>query len=60
MTLLSDGPLSLALQHHDVDRGLVVLCGAEHLGTPGRNGGVPLDDLGHHAAEGFHPQRQVE
>ena len=29
------GPLALALQHHDVHRGLVVLGGGEHLGCDG-------------------------
>src|SRR5215470_1394380 len=44
------GALPLALQHHHVDRGLVVLGGTERLGAPGGNRGVALDDLGHDPA----------
>src|SRR5271165_1777892 len=44
-------PLTLALEHHDVDGALVVLGRAEHLGAAGRNRGVALDDLGHDPAE---------
>ena len=36
--------LALALQHVDLDRRLVVLGGGEHLGAPGRDGGVALDE----------------
>src|SRR5215510_11334495 len=45
------GAFPLALQHHHVDRGLVVLGGAERLGAPGGNRGVAVDDPGHDPAE---------
>src|SRR5271157_512464 len=45
------GAFPLALQHHHVDRGLVVLGGAERLGAPGGNRRIAVDDLGHHSAE---------
>ena len=48
--------LPLALQHMHGHRGLVVLGGGEHLGRRGRNGGVLLDELGHHATHGLDTQ----
>ena len=50
--------LALALQHVDLDRRLHVLGGGEHLGAAGRDGGVALDELGHHAALGLDAERQ--
>ena len=52
------GQLALALQHDDVDRGLVVLGGGERLRAPGRDRRVALDHLRHHAAERLEPERQ--
>ena len=37
---------------------LIVVSRAEYLATPGRDGGVAINDLSHYAAQGFHPQRQ--
>ena len=45
--------LALALQHVDLDRGLHVLGGGEHLAAAGGDGGVALDQLGHDAALGL-------
>ena len=42
----------------DGHRGLVVVGGGEHLRGLGRDRGVLLDQLGHHAAQGFDAQRQ--
>src|SRR4029079_1713444 len=50
--------IALALQDHDVDCRLVVLCGAEGLGTTGGDGGVAFDDLGHQATHRLHSERQ--
>ena len=50
--------LALALEHVDLDRRLAVLGGGEHLGAPGGDGGVALDELGHHAALGLDAERQ--
>src|SRR5271165_4000062 len=52
------GAFPLALKYHHVDRGLVVLGGAERLGAPGGNRGVAVDDLGHDPAERFDAERQ--
>src|ERR1700760_1746062 len=52
------GAFPLPLQDHHVNRRLVVLGGAEHLGAPGRDRGVALDDLGHHPAHGLDAERQ--
>ena len=49
---------ALALQHVDLDLGLVVGSGAEDLALLGGDGGVGVDELGHHAAEGLDTQRQ--
>jgi hypothetical protein len=51
-------PFPFTLQHDNINCRLVVFGGAEDLGTPGRDGGVALDYLGHHTTEGFQPQRQ--
>jgi len=34
----------------DIDRGLIIFCCGEHFRLFHRNGGVALDQLGHHAA----------
>ena len=38
--------------------GLVVLCRREHLALLARNGGVGIDELGHHAAERLDTHRK--
>jgi hypothetical protein len=52
------GHLALALEHFDLHVGLAILGGGEHLRLFGGNGGVAGDQLGHHAAQGFHAQGQ--
>ena len=42
----------------DLHRRLHVLGGGEHLGAPGGDGGVALDELGHDAALGLDAERQ--
>ena len=49
---------TLALQDDDFDRRLVVGCGGECLALAGRYGGVGIDKLCHHTAEGFNAYRQ--
>ena len=49
---------ALALVHLDGDGGLVVAVGGEGLGLLGGDGGVPLDEAGHHAARGLDTQGQ--
>ena len=56
--LVVGGHVALALQHVDVDVGLVVDGGAEDLRPPHRDGGVARDEPGEHPARGLHPQRQ--
>ena len=56
--LVVAGHLALALQHVDLDRRLHVLGGGEDLGLLGRDRGVALDQLGHHAALGLDAERQ--
>ena len=56
--LVELGHLALALQHVDLDRRLDVLGGGEHLGAPGGDGGVALDELGHDAALGLDAEGQ--
>ena len=56
--LVVAGHLPLALQHVDLDRGLHVLGGGEHLGAAGGDGGVALDELGHDAAPGLDAEGQ--
>src|SRR5665213_3606112 len=50
--------LALALEHVDLDRGLVVVGGGEHLAPLGRDGGVALDEAVHDRTLGFDAQRQ--
>ena len=50
--------LTLALQHVDLNGGLVVGGGGEHLALLGGDGGVALDELGHDAAHGLDAQGQ--
>jgi len=52
-TLVARGHVALALQHVDRHRRLVVIGGREDLLRLGGNRGVLLDELGHHAAQGF-------
>ena len=56
--LVLRGHLALALVDLDLHRGLVVVGGGEHLGPLGRDRGVALDELGHHAALGLDAQPQ--
>ena len=56
--LVVGGHLALALEDVDLDRRLHVLGGGEHLGAPGRDRRVALDQLGHHAAPGLDAERQ--
>ena len=48
--------LALALQHHDRHSVLIVLRSGEDLLLRSWDGGVALDELGHHAAERFHAE----
>ena len=50
--------LTLALQNVDLNRGLVVCSGGEHLTLVGGDGGIAVDDLGAHAAQSFNAQAQ--
>ena len=50
--------VTLALQHVDGHRRLIVVGGREHLLRLSRNGRVLLDELGHHAAQRLNAQRQ--
>src|SRR5690606_23961719 len=50
--------LALTLQHVNGHGSLVVVRGREHLRLLGRDGGVLLDQRGHHTAHGFDTQRQ--
>ena len=56
--LVVAGKLTLALQHVDLNRGLVVGCGGEHLALVGGDGGVAVNDLGAHAAQSLNAQAQ--
>ena len=49
---------ALALQHVDFDLRLVVGSGREDLRFLGRDGGVGVDQTGHHATEGLDTQRK--
>ena len=49
---------TLALQYVDLHLGLVVGSGAEDLALLGGDGGVGVDELGHHAAQRLDTQRQ--
>ena len=52
------GKRPLALQDVDLNGGLVVGRGGEHLALLGRDGGVALDELREHAAEGLDAEGQ--
>merc|ERR1712232_149959 len=56
MVVLGHGPLPLV--HLDGDGGLVVAVGSEGLGLLGGDGGVPLDEGGHHATSSLDTERQ--
>ena len=56
--LVVSGHLTLALQDVDLNGGLVVGRGGEHLALLGRDGGVALDELREHAAEGLDAEGQ--
>ena len=56
--LVVAGKLALALEHVDLDAGLVVGSGGVDLGLGGRDRGVAVDHLGHDAAHGLDAQRQ--
>jgi hypothetical protein len=49
--------LALALEHVDLDDGLVVFGGRE-VSDLRRNGRIPFDQLGHHTTERLEPERQ--
>ena len=49
---------ALALQHVDLDRGLVVRRGGELFALAGRDRGVALDQRGHHAAQCLQTERE--
>ena len=50
--------LPLSLHDVDLDGGLVVHCGGEHLGLLGGDGGVPLDERGCDSSEGLDGEGQ--
>ena len=50
--------LTLALENIDLNGGLIVGCGGKYLALLGRDGGVTLDELGAHAAEGLDTEGQ--
>jgi hypothetical protein len=56
--LVAAGHVALALQHVDRHRGLVVVRGREHLVRLGRDRGVLLDQLRHHAAQCLDAERK--
>ena len=56
--LVVRGHLALALKDVDLHRRLAVLGGGEDLALAGGDGGVALDQGGHHAALGLDAQRQ--
>ena len=56
--LVVPGEVPLALVDLDHHRRLVVVGRGEHLGPLGRDRGVALDDLGHHAALGLDAEAQ--
>ena len=56
--LVGLGDFALALQHVDGYRRLIILGGRKHLIRLGRNGGVFVDEFGHHAAQRFDAERQ--
>ena len=56
--LVVAGHLALALQHMDLDAWLHVFGGGENLGAAGWDGGIALDELGHHATLGLDAEAQ--
>merc|ERR1712154_608323 len=56
MVVLGHSPLSLV--HLNGDGGLVVAVGGECLGLLGGDGGVPLDEAGHHTSSGLDTKRE--
>ena len=52
------GKFTFALEDVDLNGGLAVRGGGEDLGFLGGDGGVALNDLGEHAAQGFQAQGQ--
>ena len=56
MVVLGHGPLPLV--HLDRHRGLVVRVGGERLSLLGGDGGVPLDQRGHHSSSGLDAEGQ--
>ncbi|EKT78416.1 putative NAD-specific glutamate dehydrogenase [Rhodococcus opacus M213] len=56
--LVVRGDFTLTLEHLDLHRGLVVVSGGEGLRPLGRDGGVALDELGHHATLGLDAEGQ--
>ena len=56
--LVVSGHLALALQDIDLNGGLVIGRSGEHLALLGRDGGVALDELRAHAAEGLDAEGQ--
>ena len=56
--LVVGGHLALALEHVDLDLGLAVGRGGEHLALVGRDGGVAVDQAGEDAAHGLNAQGQ--
>ena len=50
--------LTLALENVDLNGSLIIGCGGEDLALLGRDGGVTLDELGAHAAEGLDTEGQ--
>ena len=49
---------TLALENMNLNGGLTVRCGGEHLGFLCGDGGVSVDNLGEYAAEGFKTKRK--
>ena len=56
--LVVGGHVPLALEHMDLDRRLVVVCGRERLALAGRDSGVAFDQAGHHCPLGLDAKRQ--
>ena len=52
------GHRALALEDPDLNGRLIVGSGGEHFGATGRDGGVGLDEAGHHTAEGLDSEGQ--
>ena len=56
--LVVSGHLALALQDVYLNGGLIVRGGGENLALLGRNGGVAVDKLGEHTAQGLNAEGQ--